>query len=266
MVLKILSFGDRIKDGEYKLYSSFGKVLNFLREKKLVSLVLSEIGPGPNNIAVSFLPEIKRLEIKKKLVYFDGFPKKAPDTCIYDSAVRRSKKSFFPGQNLRFCVKELSGISPALSMAFVFCPAREKEFKSGFEKKMLARMKKGVWELERGKYARGAGTLSGLGFGLTPSGDDFLGGFTLALKLSGRGEKKIRLILKKFKSENPVSRSFFGACARGRVDLRTKKFLQSLGSSDRKALKKSLEDLLDRGHTSGADFLSGFLFALSKHL
>ncbi len=48
----LLSIGDQVKPGTYRLHSCFRRAINFEREGRLVSVVDESIGPGPVNIVI----------------------------------------------------------------------------------------------------------------------------------------------------------------------------------------------------------------------
>jgi hypothetical protein len=67
-----------------------------------------------------------------------------------------------------------------LSMAVVLDPARREYFEGGFAQALADRFLEGAAALSQGAYADAAALLQGVGYGLTPSGDDFLCGAILA--------------------------------------------------------------------------------------
>lgn len=261
MPFEILSFGDCIKPGKYKLHSSFKRVKNFQKGSRLVSFVLPEIGPGPDNVVVNLLPSVREIEIKKKEIIFEESRSPLPAYPYVSNnlpSLRRLKLKSLPDCFLNNFLQ----LAPPLSMAFVFDSEREKKFSSAFEKKMLERMKKGIRYLKDGKIYSGARTLFGLGFGLTPSGDDFLSGFSLFLRLKGGEERSIKSLLSACRGGNLITSNFLKNSAAGRSDISVKLFIQNLVSGKSADIEKSMVKLLKRGHNSGADFLSGFLFPL----
>ncbi|GAB4028621.1 MAG: hypothetical protein Fur0012_01380 [Elusimicrobiota bacterium] len=263
MAFKIISFGDNIKPGKYKLHSSFKKVENFQKGSRLVSLVLPEIGPGPNNIVINRLSRCRQIEIKEKEIVLENIRVSNPDS-FYVSSARVDIREENIRRRIVYCVKKLLFLSPPLSMSFVFDSQREKNFSSTFEKEMLERMKFGIKCLREGKTSLGTRSLCGLGFGLTPSGDDFLSGFSLFLSLKEE-EKRIKRILSACKSRNLISYNLLRNSAAGKVEMRVKIFLKSLAYGKLEELDKSMADVIRRGHSSGADFLSGFLLSFFTH-
>ena len=54
----LLSIGDQVKPGTYRLHSRFSRAINFERAGRLVSVVDETIGPGPLNIVLPSLNEL----------------------------------------------------------------------------------------------------------------------------------------------------------------------------------------------------------------
>ena len=107
--------------------------------------------------------------------------------------------------------------------------------------------------------------LIGLGPGLTPSGDDFLGGAMIVLHVLDR-----RLALVDFAAAvracatatNPISRAHLAAAAEGQGSAAVHGLLDDLLSGKRSDLDDRL-DAIDRiGHCSGWDALAGVVTAL----
>lgn len=111
--------------------------------------------------------------------------------------------------------------------------------------------------LERGAAGDLAGmarAVRGCGQGLTPSGDDFLAGVMLGLRLRGRGGQ--RRVLGAALGGNVVSNAFLRVAARGRVNEAVQVWLEAPEASGR------LARVAVFGHTSGADLLCGVLWTL----
>jgi hypothetical protein len=105
--------------------------------------------------------------------------------------------------------------------------------------------------------------LVGLGPGLTPSGDDFLAGFLIALRRLGRGDHAEALAASVVplaaRATNAISAAHLAHAAAGEISARLIEVL------DRIAAGGDAEALLDRvetiGHTSGWDCLAGMVAA-----
>lgn len=106
----------------------------------------------------------------------------------------------------------------------------------------------------------------GLGEGLTPSGDDFLCGFLLAIhlwqgKLSPHFDlhsTSQRIVASAWQKTSTLSANLIKCAAIGSADERIINCLQWLGGS-KKSGPTILEELLTYGNSSGADILAGIL-------
>jgi hypothetical protein len=110
----------------------------------------------------------------------------------------------------------------------------------------------------------------GLGNGLTPSGDDFLGGifFALAHKshpkwLLGLPALQGNLRMACEQSTNPISAALLSDNMAGTSYGVLHDMLNALESNDVKKIKNAREALLHLGSSSGADLLAGLLLALT---
>jgi hypothetical protein len=104
------------------------------------------------------------------------------------------------------------------------------------------------------------GELIGLGPGLTPAGDDFVGGAMIALRAFGNAELADRIagwaLPLAQKRTNRISRAFLECAAAGEG---LEALHDLLGTFERKHLAR----LARVGHTSGLDAAAGALLALS---
>jgi hypothetical protein len=137
---------------------------------------------------------------------------------------------------------------------------------------LIARTSEGIEHLTRGwrssdaeTFASGAHLLSGLGPGLTPSGDDLLAGFALGIWAAhGALPNDLAVAIE----DAIVGRTTDLAVARvqhavaGRADEFTHAVLRALVTDDSGDLPVSVVRLLGYGHTSGADTLVGLLLGV----
>lgn len=108
--------------------------------------------------------------------------------------------------------------------------------------------------------------LIGLGPGLTPSGDDFLGGAMIALSMSGYLESAAALarpaLAAAADGTNLISHAHLRAAARGLGADALHRCIDALARGDGEALSAALERLDAIGHSSGWDALAGAIWAL----
>lgn len=111
-----------------------------------------------------------------------------------------------------------------------------------------------------------AAVLIGLGPGLTPAGDDLVGGALLALHAVGRPDVADRLaewaLGLAAKRTNPISRAHLAAAAEGSGAEAVHRTVNAVMAADRDAMPAALAAVEGIGHTSGWDALTGATLAL----
>jgi Protein of unknown function (DUF2877) len=111
--------------------------------------------------------------------------------------------------------------------------------------------------------ANEAAQLIGLGPGLTPSGDDYLGGVLLALRWLGRGahaDSLWRWLEPRLAAHtSAISAAHLGAAAAGEAHEALHEVLENLSAWQAPDLHPSLARLDAVGHTSGWDALAGIV-------
>jgi len=272
--MKILGYGDSIPHGTFKLHSAFENAINFRGPHGfVVSLVSRRTGNVPMNIVMRHLPRgARRLKVTKFKLFIDENCLEADPEKNYDSAVPTLplvRERFSAG--LHFLKSFLGSRAPEKSMCFLFSISAEEAFKSAFERSMLRRMKEAVELLNSGSYAKGARRLRGLGFGLTPSGDDFLCGYLTGLSFIESNSTADLGRIKDAVYDNALTRnlisSSFTYCAyTGRVNEKIRELIIALSSCSHSRLTSAAEAAVDSGHTSGADFCAGLIYGCEEGL
>ena len=110
--------------------------------------------------------------------------------------------------------------------------------------------------------ANEAAQLLGLGPGLTPSGDDYLGGVLLALRWLGRGaqaESLWRWLEPRLERTGVISAAHLTAAAGGEAHEALHEVMDNLSAWQAPDLHPSLSRLDAVGHTSGWDALAGIV-------
>lgn len=109
--------------------------------------------------------------------------------------------------------------------------------------------------------------LIGLGPGLTPSGDDFLGGMLVGLRMTGRLTAAAKLFdaisASSTHPSNPVSASHLQAAASGACSEGIHAAINAILAGDAESLPSKLDAMNRIGHTSGWDTLAGATTVLS---
>lgn len=179
------------------------------------------------------------------------------------------------GENLRChrgSIRFSSGLSFPIQGAVLWRPVPVPAFRRG----ALPRIKRifprqsaalGTWIAQgaRGSAPEEAATLVGMGNGLTPAGDDLIGGALVALRAVGDKATAGRLAgwaLRLARTRtNRISLAHLQCAASGQGH-EALHFALSAILAGRKNLGKELASLGRIGHTSGMDALSGALLAL----
>jgi len=110
-------------------------------------------------------------------------------------------------------------------------------------------------------------TLLGLGPGLTPSGDDFLGGMLIALYVCGEKSVQKQLYTQVetlLDNTGPVSKAHLKAAALGEGSHSLHQVLNMLLNGNHTKLEPAIDSINQIGHTSGWDALAGVAVALRQ--
>ncbi|MBU2529649.1 MAG: DUF2877 domain-containing protein [Elusimicrobia bacterium] len=264
--MKILSWGDLISEATYTSHSSFEHVLNFNFNEKLVSLVDDKVGAGPLNIVVDAIEPIKILKISGKdiLINDEKFPKENIEK--YDSEISEVPASVFLEFFLEF-IKVVKEKAEPQSCAFLLDAQREENFKDSFGRNFVSQIKTGINDFLQGKFDDGTKKIRGLGFGLTPSGDDLLGGYLLGLSLSEKMTKKDfskrkNIIFENGLSKNLISNSFLFCYYKGRIDSKLRDLIKVINVGLVELIEAKTIKLIDVGHNSGSDTLTGIILGI----
>lgn len=275
--MTITSVGDALEEGIYIVHSSFRNVVNFVKHDKptsipVVSVVTEEIGAGPVNIVCSGFdaPDIKALRISQQGMRINDCQIGVGRSHQYSSRIRIPQNAAkCLEQQLTFCETELIQSAPRRSLAFLLDEQRRDDFHSGFEQAVAKKLRIGVSELFYGDFFSGVRLMKGVGFGLTPSGDDFLVGLLLGLwviqqvyqqEISAVREQVYQIA----KSQNVLSNTFLYCAKEGLLFERWKAFLLTLFFAEEDAIRAALQRVLSMGETSGADAAVGFLLTLKN--
>ncbi|MGC8721153.1 MAG: DUF2877 domain-containing protein [Caldisericaceae bacterium] len=248
-----------------RVHTAFREVLNCEIDNSIVSIVTPSIGSGPNNIVVnrddfdSFGDVQSNFDFSS--INFNGAK-------VFDSRIALSNfdyQEFLSNLNLfeRIVIKEGS----PLSCAFILDKRRNNFFITPFERNLRDRLRDSYHKFMSGSIEE-VNNLKGVGYGLTPQGDDLISGTLVAIYMYGLVKQidtdKIRNeIYNLAKGENEISNTFLFYASQGRVYEKFKNLLEAL-ISDRNKIYSSAMRFLDIGETSGADLSTGFIISMKK--
>ncbi|MFH0878691.1 MAG: DUF2877 domain-containing protein [Lentisphaerota bacterium] len=268
--MRLLSIGDRIENGGYDLHSRFDRVVNFTDGRRLVSLVESSIGAGPFHLVVEdHVPrQASRLTVDSGVYRTDQEVLEASSAKRFNSLIPFG--SACPdGLALRLdeMEKRLVEAAGAKSLAFLLDESREKSFRSSLEHGFVECIKQGTKELFQGERESGVRLLKGCGFGLTPSGDDYLSGVLLALRAwqswtDAVSETDIQQLYDTALGEQLISNAFLQMAFEGRAMESVRSLAQAVFFEGEKTIPAAVGKLCSLGESSGADWGTGFLMAL----
>ena len=170
-------------------------------------------------------------------------------------------------RNLSFFEELLRTTAPPNSLAFLLDEKRIENFRPGFERSFAERVERGVHRIFNGRLLDGVRSLKGCGWGLTPSGDDFIAGLLIGLNLlqKMRGEDYRPILDAAFQAAqagNIFSNTFLDLARRGLLFARMKELISSLTHGSADAVRKATERLFAVGETSGADLGTGFFMTM----
>ena len=268
--MRILSSGDRIRPGVYKVTARFARsVLLLDAEDRALFVVDKSIGAGPLNLVVAD-PNAFVAGETLAIGRGSGAPPRPcavggkvgsptaqgggarpnhrrPKAPRFDSALPRTDRA----KLARVLATALPRHAPPDSLVSLLFPAGKLP---RLQANRDALFRKAFAQIAAGRLAAGVRLVRGCGAGLTPAGDDFLCGWMLACRLRRRGALTQK-ILKHARGKNPVSNAFLDLSAAGRVNVAVQKLLQAPSAPRVRAVCAF-------GHSSGADLLSGMLFGL----
>ncbi len=238
--------------GEARELGRFRRVVDLLLGDEIVALTTPDVGCGPFHLVVDALPAAPlpdnvalqvlpgalwigpwRIALSAKLPLWNPRPAWESLTCSADGLAA-----------LHACTVQHIGADSASPFA--------------------------VWLRGAATSPLGAGEaladLAGRGPGLTPSGDDFLAGYMLAL-WSRRGGAAAAPCAALYAEVAPrthrLSRAFLAAARDGFADARWQRLLAALAGDDFQAVREATAAVLAFGATSGVDMVCGFLWGLT---
>jgi len=270
--MRILSLGDRLERGHHALLARHERAANYGGPAGLLSVVTREVGAGPVNVVVTggSVPEADSVRVGDGAVWIGGRRFGREAARVYVSDVRA------PGIDAREPLA-LAGLdvlenvlrdeAPSRSMAFLLDAGRIGEFRTPFELRLARRLAAGARALCSGDVVSGARRLRGCGFGLTPSGDDFLCGVMTGLNAmdargGGRFGASIREINTAAEGGDVMVRTFRDLAAAGRAHSSVRSLIRALERGDGEAIVEATRRLLAHGATSGADLAVGLALVL----
>lgn len=268
----LLSIGDCLPPGDYRVFARFAKVVNFIGAGDIIALVQPAVGAGPANIVLheDAWRNYRTLQVSDDAVQLDGTRMPLDETIRYDSALRlRILDERLFAANLAILEQVLLAAAPPESMVFLLDPGSRQNSRGTFAKALAERFFAAAALIRENDFAGSIPLLRGAGPGLTPAGDDVIAGMLLALQVErqSRGsipQALIERIYRQARGENPLSNAFLSHARAGRVFAAMKDLLNSLNEGAPAEIRRHALALLARGATSGADLATGFCLTLRQ--
>jgi hypothetical protein len=269
-MLEIYSIGDLVEPGTYDYLNGFRRVANFTDGRRLVSLSLPGVDPGPLNIVMrGFDPDVvKHVRVEPNAVFVDGARVGFDGDDIYLSSIlllRRDLREF--RRNLSLFGSYLLELAPAESLVFLL----DRKRAPGFQKNLTEHIRNCVRDILYWNRQRGVSRLRGAGVGFTPAGDDFIAGFLMGLVVLERmglgdwSDERDRVMDWTGLSGWDVLEVAFLSCAAGGFAFESMRELiiaLDLGPAD--YVRTWTKSLLAIGATSGADIGVGFYLTVRE--
>lgn len=203
-----------MKNGCYRLHSAFDRVLNYLNaDMDLVSLVTPGIGLGPGRVICDQLPRPPPETIEVS----------SSDILVGTERIKRARLPPYDPRLELMATPSAADLSRRIQLLLTLLPkahltalldanvTRDATSPGGTPSEQLFfnAMATGIDQLMKEDYSGGARSLKGLGYGLTPSGDDVLCGFMYALSCrTPKPQDVLDAILHASLGNNPLSNHF----------------------------------------------------------
>jgi hypothetical protein len=270
--------GDRLLNGCFTLLAAFPHALDYINEAgEVVALVDTTIGPGPNHVVLSDIsPRWRWIRITEDSLFLEetpqsllGFPRYCSTLCMAGGTWETLAR------NLAGLQEWLAETSSGNGTARLLVNSESAMAMTVTERALLDQYRQGlalIWQAwaQGSSVKAGVRLLSGLGPGLTPTGDDLLAGVLCALILTERiglrdtMERRTE-ILQTCRDANPISRTMLQLIGEGYFFPTIKGLLQALPAATGEEVKQQARQLCSVGATSGLDMAVGLILTC-RHL
>jgi len=267
--MNILNFGDCIKNGNYKLHSKFENVHNYINNKQLVSLVSTKVGTGPNNIVIENFPQHAEQTLRVTNTNISmgnnalniGYIEPTLIQNIYISNIDKLIS------HIDILVNDLANKISPKSLGFLLFPKNEVFFQTIFEKAFLDHVRNTCQRITLEKLPVIAKNMRGVGFGLTPSGDDFNCGILYALNYLNKinsydFSELIEECYSNSIGNNLISNTFLEYAYSNKFYENFHQLLIFLRHNNIRLISQFANNIIGSGHTSGSDMLTGFIVTI----
>lgn len=273
MSAKLDSYGVDLPCGTYRMWARFAHAINFFHGDDLAALVTPHVGEGPHSLVTPSLTpflQCDTLTITPTHIHIGAhvyakntlrpYIARVPDTSMNSRDVR---------YRCDVCAATLTTHAPPYSIPHMLASEDSSENFSGIYRSLTAQMKKGLHLFLDGFYTQGIRMIKGLGFGLTPSGDDFLAGFLLGTHLAERVNTQNysplrQVIFRHARGNNHLSNAFLRSAYQGAPCAHIHDVMDVIVRGQPSDIPHTIARALTHGATSGADTVHGILSAMRR--
>ena len=256
--------GDNLPKGLFKLHSSFERVVNYYHNDDLVSMVTPLVGASSIAVVVDEIPQDIPNEViinDEEIIWGNQIINKQ-ECLIYDAEPQIASLP----QDVAFFINLAKPELLRSGLWFLFVEKYEDQ--TGFLKNFASKMQKAT-EVFWDNPKDAAADIKGMGFGLTPTGDDFLSGIIAALWLKNEIENLnieslINQVYEASLGKNLLSNSFLKQAKCGKFFEQFKYLVISLAANNHKQFKDDAISLANIGDSSGSAMLAGLLWCLKS--
>jgi len=268
--MDILKIGDFLPEGEFSLHSAFNNILNLSSKgNRLISFVNDISYFSPNSFLVSNieLKEIKQVTISTNSFNINKKEFEFKKELEFSSQIVFKKPTEIFQTTLSFQNKYLS-LFPKKSLAFLLDAEKEKDFTSRFDKAFVNHSKQAIQHAISGNLKECTSMMKGVGFGLTPSGDDFNAGVLFGLSLLEISRKQDFSALKKDLFElaigkNLICNELLRQAHNSKFFFRLKSLLEAI-YINQNDIDIQFKKMQEHGSSSSGDILTGFIFIIKQ--
>jgi len=268
--ITLLSFGDCIEKGTYKVHSQYRNHINLVSGRKLITVTDNINDIGPVNIVLKTLAHltIGPLYVGSDIFRINKFTEEQPICNRYSSNLIISPEdSAKLVSNVN--IVEDSVIRKGSSESIKFLLEKKEIISDGsFRGELKKALMAAVRKLSSGEILNGVEMIKSRGIGLTPSGDDFIIGMLYAMHAvqfcSRNIPELIVAVHKKAETANLISQTYLDLARRGRYYRDLRELINSLIIGNKTDISQKTAAVLLKGETSGADMLTGFIITIKN--
>ncbi len=272
-MIEVLSIGDKLVPGRYRVHSRFSKAANFECNGELIAVVTEDVGSGPINLVARGInfDAVQALEIDECRLFIDDneFPCDGRTRFHSELVFFEEPEPLVLFSNLQTFKDALIAYSPPKSLAVLIEPGYLTDLRGAREIMMFAQSKSASRYMQQGQTIIGVRMMRGLGIGLTPSGDDFntgmIAAYKAAEKVFGRDYSGlVNDIYANAIGKNLLSNAFLKCARDGCYTEHQKALLMALIFESNDKIDSCTKQLCQIGETSGADWGVGVFLTFNR--